>query len=84
MKTTSHNFHPHDRIAQFIVGMVFLINISCAIAFIFQPNQYMGGFELDGIQGRLVVQAMGILFLMWNVTYPPVFLILSNTEQYLW
>ncbi len=68
----SNRSHPLVRISQCVVGMVFILNISCALAFIFQPEKYMGGFEIGGVQGRLVVQALGILFLMWNATYPPV------------
>jgi hypothetical protein len=64
------NNHPLARISQGIVGMVFILNISCAFAFINQPEKYMWGFEIGGVQGRLVVQALGILFLMWNTTYP--------------
>jgi hypothetical protein len=66
-----HN-HPLVHISRCAVGMVFILNITCAFAFIGQPEKYMGRFEIDGVQGRLVVQALGILFLMWNATYPPV------------
>lgn len=66
------SFHPNIRIVQLVVGVIFLINISCAVVFILQPQKYMGGFEISGDQGRVLVQALGILFLMWNVTYPPV------------
>lgn len=62
--------HPSFRISQCVVGVIFLINISCAVTFIFQPESYMGGFEVDGVAGRVLVQALGILFLMWNATYP--------------
>jgi hypothetical protein len=71
-KLASIKNHPLLRISQGAVGMVFILNITCAFAFIFQPEKYMGGFEIGGEQGRLVVQALGILFLMWNATYPPV------------
>ncbi len=64
--------HPRVRISQGIVGVIFIINVTCAIAFICQPEKYIGGFEVNGVQGRLLVQGMGILFLMWNATYPPV------------
>jgi hypothetical protein len=56
------------------VGSVFVVNLGCAAAFTFQPEQYVPAFELGGLPGRIVVQAFGILFLMWNVTYPPVLL----------
>ena len=59
-------------LARISVGSVFGLNISCALAFLFQPERYAPGFEVDGLPGRLMVQALGLLFIMWNVTYPPV------------
>jgi hypothetical protein len=62
-----------DRIlwlARVIVGAVFLMNVSCALAFILHPDQYAPGFEVAGVPGRIYVQGLGILFLMWNATYP--------------
>ena len=56
--------------ARFIVGAVFVLNVSCALAFLLRPDRYAPGFELTGVQGRIMVQAIGILFLMWNATYP--------------
>ncbi|MBI5650916.1 MAG: hypothetical protein HZC40_10815 [Chloroflexi bacterium] len=58
--------------ARFTVGAVFAINLWCALTFLFDPGSYVGGFELAGEPGRVVVQAFGILFLLWNATYPPV------------
>lgn len=58
--------------ARAAVGCVFFINITCAIAFILRPENYAGGFEISGIPGKVAVQGFGFLFLMWNVTYPPV------------
>ena len=57
-------------LARIVVGVVFVINVSCAIAFLLRPDRYAPGFELTGVQGRIMVQAIGILFLMWNATYP--------------
>ena len=59
-------------LARIIVGAVFLMNVSCALAFILQPGKYSPGFEVAGVPGRIYVQGLGILFLMWNATYPPV------------
>jgi hypothetical protein len=56
---------------RFVVGIVFIINVSCALAFILQPDSYVAGFELTGLAGQTLVRALGILFLMWNATYPP-------------
>ena len=74
METSGHT-KTDDRIlwrARAIVGAVFLMNVSCALAFILQPEKYSPGFEVAGVPGRVYVQGMGILFLMWNATYPPV------------
>jgi hypothetical protein len=54
------------------VGTVFFFNVTCALAFVAQPDRYMPGFEVGGIPGRTLVRGIGILFLMWNATYPPV------------
>jgi hypothetical protein len=50
--------------------VVFVLNVSCALAFLMRPDRYAPGFELTGVQGRIMVQAVGVLFLMWNATYP--------------
>ena len=57
-------------LARIVVGTVFLINVSCALAFILQPEKYSPGFEVTGVPGSVYVQGLGILFLMWNTTYP--------------
>ncbi len=70
---TREKTKPGDRIlwlARFIVGGVFLMNVSCALAFLLQPDTYSPGFEVAGVPGRVYVQGLGILFLMWNATYP--------------
>ena len=36
------------------------------------PDKYSPGCEVAGVPGRIYVQGLGILFLMWNATYPPV------------
>lgn len=51
------------------VGIVLFFNLQCAAVFLLQPEKYMGGFELAGVPGRMMVQGMGLLFLMWNVPY---------------
>ena len=61
-------------LARAAVGIVFAVNIWCALSFILQPQLYSGNFELTGLPGEIVVQSFGILFLMWNATYPPVIL----------
>jgi hypothetical protein len=66
-------------VARVAVGGVFAVNLGCAAAFISQPEQFAPAFEMGGLPGRIVVQALGILFLMWNATYPPV--VLHPTSQ---
>ncbi len=58
--------------ARLAVGFVFAGNVACALAFILQPERYAGGFEVSGLPGQVIVRGFGILFLMWNATYPPV------------
>jgi hypothetical protein len=53
---------------------VWAVNLNAALSFLAQPERYAAGFELSGVAGEAVVQAFGILFLMWNATYPPVIL----------
>ncbi len=54
------------------VAAVFIMNVACALDFLLRPGLYAGGFQLSGEVGRVIVQSFGILFLMWNATYPPV------------
>lgn len=71
--TTREEAKTDERIlwlARITVGAVFLMNVSCALAFILQPESYSPGFEVAGVPGRIYVQGLGILFLMWNATYP--------------
>ena len=58
--------------ARLAVGVVFFFNVTCAVAFIAQPSRYAPGFEVGGVPGQVLVRGIGILFLMWNATYPPV------------
>lgn len=55
-----------------VVGVVFFFNVTCALAFIARPGDYAPAFEVSGLPGEVLVRGMGILFLMWNATYPPV------------
>jgi len=57
-------------IARFGIGLVFAINVSCALVFLIRPDSYAPAFELSGVPARILVQGIGILFLMWNATYP--------------
>lgn len=53
-------------------AVVFVLNVQCALSFCIVPDQFMGAYELSGTAGRAAVQGIGIAFLMWNATYPPV------------
>lgn len=55
-----------------VVGIVFFFNVTCALAFIARPEDYAPSFEVSSLPGEILVRGMGILFLMWNATYPPV------------
>ena len=56
-------------IARILIGLVFLVNIQCALLFLFNPSPYMAGFGLEGMAGEQIVRAFGLLFMMWNVPY---------------
>lgn len=59
-------------LARLLVAAVFTANVQSAIAFLARPSQFAPAFELSGTVGASFVQALGVLFLMWNATYPPV------------
>jgi hypothetical protein len=61
-----------EPITRTVVGAVFLMNVWCAVTFLGWPENFTASFELGGAPGRAIVQAFGILFLMWNATYPAV------------
>jgi hypothetical protein len=56
------------------LGLVFVVNVTCAIQFVVWPERYTASFELTGDAGRAIVRGIGVLFLMWNATYPLVIL----------
>ena len=56
-------------LARLLIGVVFLWNVQCAIAFLLAPATFAPGFELGGVAGEAAVRGMGVLFLMWNVPY---------------
>ena len=53
-------------------AFVFAVNVQCALGFALTPEAYMGAYELAGVPGRVAAQGIGVAFLMWNCTYPPV------------
>jgi hypothetical protein len=60
--------------ARIVLGVVLGLNLTCALAFVLRPGEYAPGFELAGAAGDMAVRGFGILFLMWNATYPLVIL----------
>ena len=57
------------RLGRLLIGIVFLWNVQCVIAFLLAPATFAPGFELSGAAGAAAVRGMGVLFLMWNVPY---------------
>ena len=56
-------------IVRVLIGIVVFFNLDAAFSFMFVPNAYAPGFELSGVPGQVIIQGMGLLFLMWNVPY---------------
>lgn len=49
---------------------VFVMNVVCALQFIVDPAAFVGAYQLEGAGAEAAVRGMGIVFLMWNATYP--------------
>jgi hypothetical protein len=56
-------------LSRLAISLVFLWNIQCAFVFLLWPGRYAAAFELSGVPGEVVLQSVGILFLMWNIPY---------------
>ena len=56
-------------LARLLIGIVFLWNVQCALAFLLAPATFAPGFELSGAAGAAAIRGMAVLFLMWNVPY---------------
>ncbi len=50
--------------------VVFIVNVQCAISFLIWPETNAAAYELSDISGAIAIQGFGIVFLMWNATYP--------------
>ncbi len=68
-------------LARLALIVVFSFNVSCALAFVARPAAYAPGFEVSGTVGEVLIRGIGILFLMWNVTYP---LAIRGPWRYRW
>jgi hypothetical protein len=51
------------------IAIVFIANVQCAVSFIASPEAFAPSYELTGTVGVVMIQAIGVLFLMWNVPY---------------
>lgn len=56
-------------LARSLIGIVTILNLQAAVFFLLTPQDYAPGFELAGAVGNAMIQAMGLLFVMWNVPY---------------
>lgn len=61
-----------DWIARLLVAVVFFLNVQCAVQFLLWPGSYTGAYQVEGASAEVMVRTVGICFLMWNATYPPV------------
>jgi len=59
-------------IARALIVLVFAINVQCALQFILWPDAFTAAYQVEGASAEVVVRTVGICFLMWNATYPPV------------
>lgn len=50
--------------------IVFVVNVQCALSFVFAPESFAPAYELSGVPGIVAAQGIGVAFLMWNATYP--------------
>lgn len=59
--------------ARAAVGLVFALNVSCALQFIIWPDSSALAYGLPPTpESAAMAAGMGVAFLMWNVTYPAV------------
>lgn len=65
--------------ARIAVFLVFVINVQCALSFLFFPELYIEAYELSGLSGEVALQGIAVAFLMWNATYP---LVIIDPEKY--
>ena len=59
-------------IARALVALVFIVNVQCALQFVLWPGAYTAAYQVEGASAEVMVRTVGICFLMWNATYPPV------------
>ena len=59
-------------ISRVLVATVLFVNVQCAIQFLIWPGAYTAAYQVEGASAEVMVRTVGICFLMWNATYPPV------------
>lgn len=59
----------HHWVSRLLIGIVTFLNLQAAVLFMLVPYRFVSSFELTGETGKAVIQALGVLFLMWNVPY---------------
>ena len=60
-----------NNIARLTYTAVFISNLICIIAFIFNPADYTYSYGVSGCIGSCAaIQGLGVAFAMWNTTYP--------------
>lgn len=57
-------------VARIAFTAVFTLNVMCALQFIVAPGEYVGAYQLESMGAEAAIQGYGVVFLMWNVTYP--------------
>ncbi|RLC66362.1 MAG: hypothetical protein DRI48_04825 [Chloroflexi bacterium] len=57
-------------LTRLVLLTVFCFNVGCALSFVAAPTVYAPSFEVSGVPGETLVRGIGILFLVWNATYP--------------
>ena len=77
-----------ERIAAWAVRIafaaVFAMNVACALQFVVAPEAYEAAYGLSGPEGAVAVRGMGVAFLMWNATYPPLIASPQRFEAFGW
>ena len=58
-------------ISRVLVATVLFVNVQCAIQFLIWPGAYTAAYQVEGASAEVMVRTVGICFLMWNATYPP-------------
>lgn len=65
--------------ARIALLIVFAWNVHCALVFIIFPQNFLSAYELSGVGGLVAIQGVGVVFLMWNATYP---IVIFNPWKY--